>query len=176
MNASGCGSAQYELSIHIRSTGMIVKKWDDVLVCDNILHKYTGYQWYKNGFKATGATLQYYSELGGFDGDYYVAAKRTDGGTDISCVLSLHNKQLVIQTNPNPIQKNHSLKVELPFSETELFGAEMRIFDMAGKRLFTTNDVYAENDILIPYNPGIYMIQVTLYGGEVYNAKFIVIN
>ena len=59
-------------------------------------------------------------------------------------------------------------------SDAELFGAEMKIFDMAGKRLFVTNEVFAENDIFIPYNPGVYMIQVTLYGGEVYNAKFIV--
>ena len=42
------------------------------------------------------------------------------------------------------------LKVEVPFSDAELFGAEMKIFDMAGKRLFVTNEVFAENDIFIP--------------------------
>lgn len=174
INPTGCKSSEHEVTISVRSKGMIVQKWNDVLICDNILHKYVGYQWYKNGFKATGATLQYYSELGGFDGDYHVVAKRTDGGTDVSCVLSLHNKQYVIKTNPNPVNKNQMLKVEVPFSDAELFGAEMKIFDMAGKRLFVTNEVFAENDIFIPYNPGVYMIQVTLYGGEVYNAKFIV--
>ncbi len=65
------------------------------------------------------------------------------------------------------------LKRSFRFPDAELL-AEMKIFDMAGKRLFVTNEVFAENDIFIPYNPGVYMIQVTLYGGEVYNAKFIV--
>ncbi|HRS68070.1 MAG TPA: PKD domain-containing protein [Paludibacteraceae bacterium] len=172
-NAAGCQSGEYLVSFGIHRDNMIVQMWDDVLICDNSSHEFTAYQWYKNNQRVTGASLQYYSELGGFYGDYYVVAYTTTGQAIASCVLTLNTKQNIALA-PSPIKSNQVLRVVVPFTEDQLFGSELEIFDAIGRSIYSSPDVNAENDILIQSPPGVYLVRVRMHTGEIFTEKFVV--
>ena len=172
-NATGCQSGEYVVSFGIHRDNMIVQMWDDVLICDNSSHEFTAYQWYKNNQRVTGASLQYYSELGGFYGDYYVVAYTASGQAIASCVITLNTKQN-IAIAPSPIKSNQILRVAVPFTEEQLFGSELEIFDAIGRSIYHSLEVNAENDVLIKSPPGVYLVRVRMHTGEVFTEKFVV--
>ena len=172
-NATGCQSGEYLVSFGIHRDNMIVQMWDDVLICDNSSHEFTAYQWFKNNQRVTGASLQYYSELGGFYGDYYVVAYTTSGEAIASCVITLNTKQNIALA-PSPIKSNQVLRVVVPFTEDQLFGSELEIFDAIGRSIYRSPDVNGENDVLIQSPPGVYLVRVRMHTGEVFTEKFVV--
>ena len=172
-NAEGCESAIYTVMFAVHRDNMIVLMWDDVLICDNSSHEFVAYQWYKDNQRITGATLQYYSELGGFSGDYYVVAYNAAGVGIASCVMSLNTKT-GMAVAPNPIKRNHMLRVGIPLTDEQLFGTSLEIFDAVGRLIYQSSEVNAENDILIQSPPGVYLIRVRTYEGTMFTEKFVV--
>lgn len=171
-NANGCGSGNYNVKFNV-GEDLMEEMWDDVLICKDLNHEYTGYQWFRNGERITGANLQYYCEVGGFSGDYYVVAYRADGSEISSCAKSYASKQNVA-VSPNPLKRHQTLHVVLPFSMDVLFGSQLEIVDAVGRTIFTLDKVEAENGIVINYPPGVYMVRVRMQSGEVFAEKFVV--
>ncbi len=172
-NPNGCQSVGYNVSFTI-GIDLIQEVWDDVIICDNQNQEFDGYQWYRNGERITGATLQYYSELGGFSGEYYVVAyNKTTGLATASCVKSYDNKQN-IAISPNPLSRNQTLRVAIPFSTDVLFGAQIEIVDAIGRVIYRMDKVENINDIFVTYPDGVYMVRVRFQTGEVLTEKFVV--
>ena len=171
-NGNGCESGFYDLSFSV-GEDMVEEIWDDVLICNDQNNEFVSYQWYKNGERITGAQSQYYSELGGFSGDYYVVAYRNAHSSVTSCVKSYDNKQSVA-ISPNPLKRHQTLRVVLPFSTDVLFGSRLEIVDAIGRTLYTNDKVEAENGIVIDYPAGVYMVRISMQSGEVITEKFVV--
>ncbi len=171
-NGNGCESGFYDLSFSV-GEDMVEEIWDDVLICNDQNNEFVIYQWYKNGERITGAQSQYYSELGGFSGDYYVVAYRNANSSVTSCVKSYDNKQSVA-ISPNPLKRHQTLRVVLPFSTDVLFGSRLEIVDAIGRTLYTNDKVEAENGIVIDYPAGVYMVRISMQSGEVITEKFVV--
>ncbi len=171
-NGNGCESGFYDLSFSV-GEDMVEEIWDDVLICNDQNNEFVTYQWYKNGERITGAQSQYYSELGGFSGDYYVVAYRNANSSVTSCVKSYDNKQSVA-ISPNPLKRHQTLRVVLPFSTDVLFGSRIEIVDAIGRTLYTNDKVEAENGIVIDYPAGVYMVRISMQSGEVITEKFVV--
>ena len=171
-NANGCSSSDYTVKFNV-GEDLVEEMWDDVLICKDQNSEYTGYQWFRNGERITGANLQYYSELGGFNGDYYVVAYRADGSEVSSCAKSYASKQNVA-ISPNPIKRHQTLHVVLPFAMDVLFGSQLEIVDAIGRTIFTLDKVEAENGVVVNYPPGVYMVRVRMQSGEVFTEKFVV--
>ena len=117
--------------------------------------------------------MQYDSEMGGVYGDYYVVAYTTSGEAIASCVITLNTKQNIALA-PSPIKSNQVLRVVVPFTEDQLFGSELEIFDAIGRSIYRSPDVNGENDILIQSPPGVYLVRVRMHTGEVFTEKFVV--
>jgi len=66
---------------------IVYRKWQDFLFCDNGELDQVSYQWYRDDEKLIGETNQFLFVAGGFDtmSSYYVAIKRQDGTTVITC-------------------------------------------------------------------------------------------
>ncbi len=171
-NANGCGSADYRVKFYV-GQDLIEEAWTDVLMCKDLNHEFTSYQWYRNGDRITGANLQYYSETGGFNGDYYVVAYRNDSSEVTSCSKSVTTKQNV-GISPNPVQRYSKLQVEVPFTIDELFGARLEVVDAIGRTIYVLDKVDAENSLFVSYPAGVYMVRVSLTNGEVFTEKFVV--
>ncbi len=171
-NGNGCESGFYDLTFSV-GEDMIEEAWDDVLICNDKNNEFVAYQWYKNGERITGAVEQYYSELGGFGGDYYVVAYRNSNSSITSCVKSYNNKQNVT-ISPNPLKRHQTLRVMLPFSAEVLFGSRIEIVDAIGRMLYINDNVEAETGIVIDYPAGVYMVRISMQSGEVITEKFVV--
>lgn len=175
-NDNGCVGTQKSVQIEVLKDNMIVLKWDDVLICDNISQEYTAYQWYKNNRIISGAFLQYYSETGGFDGEYYVIATRHDGSKQKSCPLFFQKQQVQAQItmHPNPVQRFDNANLYIPYSDDQLIGASVTIHDMAGRVIERRDDVTSQMKVQATYPAGMYLIMVNLTDGTKATIKFII--
>ena len=90
-----------------------------------------------------------------------------------SCTKSYDNKQ-GMSVSPNPLKRNQILRVGLPFAVDVLFGSNLEIVDAIGRVVFRLDRVENENDILINYPAGVYMVRVHMQSGEVITEKFVV--
>ena len=100
-----CGSAKSKpITIKISSANMLVEKWNDVILVNNITEEYIGYQWYKDGRIINGAKEQFYQEIGGLNGCYSVELRLKVGGRMRSCVRCAYktSKSGEIYVYPNP--------------------------------------------------------------------------
>ncbi|NWL03354.1 hypothetical protein DM790_21215 [Flavobacterium collinsii] len=154
--------------IEVSQSGLITQQWADVLLFDNKSNSFTSYQWYKNGNAVSGATRQYYSENQPLNGTYYVIARNTNGSSIKSCPIettgTAFSKNLKI--HPNPVRPTNEFTLECDFSESQLNGAEITIFDITGKLVQTITNVKAQNQITAPSQAAIYVVVLSLSNGQ----------
>ena len=136
--------------------------------------EYTAYKWYKNNSIISCAFLQYYSETGGFDGEYYVIATRHDGSKQKSCPLFFQKQQVQAQItmHPNPVQRFDNANLYIPYSDDQLIGASVTIHDMAGRVIGRRDDVTSQMKVQATYPAGMYLIMVNLTDGTKATIKF----
>ena len=175
INDNGCVGNISNATINILLDNMIVLKWDDVLICDNIHHLYAEYQWYKNDRIISGASMQYYSETGGFNGEYYVVATKHDGTKHQSCPVFFQTAYAPqISMSPNPVQRFASVNLIIPFTTEELEGAYLTIHDMTGRLIEQSKEVSSSMNMPVAYPAGMYMLVVHLKDGTTKGLKFLV--
>jgi hypothetical protein len=127
----------YPVTVRVNMSNTIVEqRWDDVLVCNNNPvnnggYNFVSYQWYKNGAPISGATGQYYNEVGGLNGEYYLWIKDDQGNEYFTCP-QLYSNEVSISVYPNPATVNQEITIELPFTPEELEGAVLDIYDAKG--------------------------------------------
>lgn len=152
----------------VSQEGLISQQWEDVLVFDNSSENFVSWQWYRNGSLVSGATKQYYAEDGVLNGTYYVEAKDRNGVVITSCPLSVsgvsYSKSMVLL--PNPVAGSQDFKVRLDYSASQLNGAVLSIYDLSGRELSRTETVSQETLMQAPGQPGLYMVILTLSGGN----------
>ena len=154
-------------------TVIISKKWNDVLVCNNIEKLFSSYQWYKNDVAITGETKQYYQEIGGLNGSYYVKVITTDGNTGVSNNINVTTSAKSIKAYPNPAADNQSFRLEIKATEEDLKEAQLTIVSLSGQVVLQDSNLQPQM-LLNGLSKGCYIIHVLLTNGEQLNEKLMI--
>ena len=167
----------FEFSIKL-SKDYLVKKFDDVILCDNSSNRFTTYQWYKNGQPIPGATSQFYNDLTGLDGLYSLLVGTKDGAVLWSCEQEFHspiNKKAIISAYPNPARSSEPFTVKVTnLTDQDLKGAVMRIYSIQGSLIQTLYEVKQINSVKLPF--GEYIGTVITTDQKKYTYKILVVN
>jgi len=162
--------------IEISQSGLVIQQWANVLFFDNKSNNYVAWQWYKNGVAVSGATRQYYSELLPLNGTYYVISKDKNGNSIKSCPIettgTIFTKKIKIY--PNPVKPGGEFTLECDFSESQLNGSEVVIYDITGKLVQTISNVKAKNQIIAPSQVALYVIVLKLADGQLKTINLLV--
>ncbi|KAF2341926.1 MBG domain-containing protein [Flavobacterium tistrianum] len=162
--------------IEISQSGLVIQQWANVLFFDNRSNNYVAWQWYKNGAAISGATRQYYSEVLPLNGTYHVIAKDKNGNSIKSCPIestgTVFSKKIKIY--PNPVRPGSEFTLECDFSESQLSGSEVVIYDIAGKLVQTISNVKAKNQITAPSQTALYIVVLKLADGQLKTINLLV--
>ncbi|WP_171805052.1 MBG domain-containing protein [Paludibacter propionicigenes] len=173
----GIESAAYEFQFVVNvSSDYIVKKFDDVVLCDNSNNRFTAYQWYKDGIAIQGATEQFYCDPAGLVGSYSVEVTTKDGQKIKTCQKPFNSPvKKSVKAYPNPVQINQEVTVQMSgFDNIELKGAKLTVVDMKGNLIHRSNKVEASNSLSLPPVSGVYAGHVVTANGTDYVFKVIV--
>ncbi|MEI6143028.1 MAG: T9SS type A sorting domain-containing protein [Mariniphaga sp.] len=162
-----------EASIQLLITAKTGRKWNDVIVCDNKDEIYNSYQWYKNDIPISGATKQYYQEVGGLKGNYYVKVTTADGRTGYSkgMQITLTGKSLVVYPSPTP--NRQEFNIEINALESDLLDAKLSVSTMTGAVVIQKTDLQ-QRMTLDGLPGGVYLVQVRFVNGESITQKLMV--
>jgi len=162
--------------IEISQSGLVIQQWANVLFFDNKSNNYVAWQWYKNGAAVSGATRQYYSEVQPLNGSYYVIAKDKNGNSIKSCPIETTGTVFTrkIKIYPNPVRPSSEFTLECDFSESQLNGSEVLIYDIAGKLVQTISNVKAKNQIIAPSQTALYIVVLKLADGQLKTINLLV--
>ncbi len=167
----------FEFTIKL-SKDYIVKKFDDVILCDNSSNRFTAYQWYKNGQPIPGATGQFYNDESGLDGLYSLQVSTKEGAVLWSCDQEIHSpkfKNATISAYPNPAKSSEPFTVKITeLNDQDLRGAVMRIYNVLGALVQTINEVKQVNSVKLPF--GEYIGTVTTSDQKRFTYKITVVN
>lgn len=157
----------FEFTVNVSSKN-IVTKYDILLIFNNSNHRFSGFQWIKNGKVITGATKQFYEDPAGLKGSYSLKLKTVNGQTLFTCPKYLNlKKQSNIGLFPNPIKINTSRTVRLyGLKNSELQNANLKIYDTSGKCIFENQP--SESPFELPLKAGLYMGHLRTKENEYY--------
>lgn len=150
----------------------IYRKWDDVLICDNSSNMFVAYQWYKNDVPVTGETKQFYSEIGGLNGRYYVMAQVENGNWEKSNIIECSNAAK-LRVNPTIFKKNEKCVVSVN-TDDEPAEICLGIFDVMG-RMVKKIDLPNNTATVKLENTGMYVVKVMGTNEVVGPVKIIVV-
>jgi len=162
--------------IEVSHSGLVTQQWANVLFFDNKSNNYVAWQWYKNGAAVSGATRQYYSEVLPLNGTYYVIAKDKNGNSIKSCPIETTGTVFTkkIKIYPNPVKPGAEFTLECDFSDSQLNGSEVVIYDITGKLVQTISNVKAKNEIIAPSQAALYVIVLKLANGQLKTINLLV--
>jgi len=177
-NVYGVESSGYDFQFIVNvSASNVVKKFDDVVVCDNSTNRFTAYQWYKNGVAIPGATKQFYSESGGLVGVYSVEVTTLDGQKLKTCDKVFNSPQIQqVKAYPNPLKLNQDLNVKIEgLDNNELKNAKLTIMDIGGNQVYRSEKVESNNllNLLLP-SQGVYIGHIVTDTGKNLEFKLVV--
>jgi len=170
-------SAPYPFEFKINlSSNYIIKKFDDVILCDNSSNRFTGYQWFKDGVAIEGATDQFYADPKGLVGSYSVELITIDGQKLNSCEKSFNSPvSKSVKAYPNPVKTNNDITVQMSgFDNSELKNAKLTLFDTNGNLIYRLDKVETVNSFNLISIPGVCIGHVTTITGKNYAFKVIV--
>ena len=127
-----CGREKSQnISIDASGANVLVEKWHDVILVDNSSRQFVGYQWYRDEILLSGATEQFYQEVGGLNGCYSVELRLATNGSIRSCQRCAYKtrKEKFISVYPNPAIN------QLTINNEQLITGNIEIYDIVGKLL-----------------------------------------
>ncbi len=134
----GCCEVIRSAEVEVDENHLYVEqKWGDVLAVNNVTDEYVAYQWYRNDspIRREG-TSQYYTDIYGLNGDYYVIAYREDGTFIQSCPVSFERERVFdVKVFPNPAAIGESIYVEMIDNMNESY--EIKLVDSYGRVIRT---------------------------------------
>lgn len=181
---ASCESDIHHLQISVSLDGYLHQKWNDVIVVDNSGAKpgkpltFVTYQWYRNGQKVDGATLQHIYEPDGLSHVYYAVLTSSDGTRYRTCDFYPQPAAVApseqIKVYPVPVRKGEELLVELPFAAELLHGGTLEICNAQGVRVYEAAPAAALTIVGEQFAQGIYLARFVDSTGHEHTAKFIV--
>ena len=156
--------------------GILIEKWNDVILVDNSSEEYVAYQWYRDGNILPNATNQFYQELGGLKGCYSVELRRNDGKKEFSCERCFDKTTKTLSIYPNPIKQNEPIQI-VYFDENKdnKEHLSVHLYTMGGKLLKSKQLNYGKHEIdTYGLAPGIYLLQLTTSNNQTQNKKIVV--
>lgn len=155
-------------TVSVSQSGLIVQHWSDALFSDNKNKNFVAWQWYKNGSVIVNATHQYYSENQALNGTYYLIATDNNGKSIKSCPIVLTGTVYAksLKVFPNPARALNEFILECDFSESQLNGATITVFNITGTLVQTISNVKAQNKITAPSQSGVYIVMLSLTSGK----------
>lgn len=160
-------SIDIEIGICLDPSGIVVQKWNDVLLVNNFGDKYNadGYQWYRNDEPIKGATGQYYSvgnketDILDFSSIYYVRLVTAEGDTLYTCPITPVPQSQTFKAYPNPVNKGGVLTIESSDQDNE--PTVIRIVNLKGQVLRSFTSTERTISIQMPSEQGFYLVKVT---------------
>jgi|GEM_PF-2499425 len=161
-------SIDVEVGLCINPSGIIVQKWNNILLVDNYEGKYNpeGYQWYLNHEPLPDAVGQYYSagdkktDLLDFTGSYYVRLVTAEGETFYTCPMTPVDEANELKAYPNPVSPGNELTIQRA-AGIGTFPVTIQVFHLSGQ-LIETHTVKDEHflSVKMPSVRGVYLVKV----------------
>ncbi len=177
----GTVSEKYKFEITINYPKSYIKTmFTDVVFIDNAEGKFVEYQWYKDGKKLDGETMQFYNDKNGINGYYNADLKTTDGKMFKVCGVQLNNvnvsttKSLAKKAEiyPNPAKASQPINIRLiNFTESDINAANMYVFNSLGNKVLQRSNLAEEFSIVLP--KGNYTVSI-IYNQQRISFKLIV--
>ena len=151
--------------------GLMFRKWDNVLFINNHDSLYVAYQWYKNGVKLEGDTLQriytglvkmagtpdiYHCELTFADGTKDLTCKHTFDECPSSAEASKQIDETSVSVRPTRVAAGAAVTVSKTTEEAMM--ATLRT--ITGQLIRTAELRDSESTMLMPSNAGVYLLQL----------------
>ncbi|HEY5590074.1 MAG TPA: leucine-rich repeat protein [Paludibacter sp.] len=158
-------------------TPTIIKKWNDVLICDDHLNNFETFQWYKNDVAIEGSTQQYYYNPKGLNGDYLVVASNRQGKLGVSNII--HSDSLSTESIMSIFSKDlngssqTTIHINLPNNELNLFN--VAIYTVKGEQVCIIKDLQEINYVKLKGDE-IYFVQLITNSGFVKESKKLIAN
>ena len=151
------------------------QKWDDVLICDNSSKEFVAYQWYKNDMPIAGETGQYYSEVGGLNGSYYVMAQNAAGDWGMSNVIVCAGRaEIGLKVTPSIVKKNEKCVVSIHRPEGNEEVVYLNVYNAMGQMVRRLEMMGSSVELEFD-NSGPYFIKAVGLKDNVESEKVIVI-
>lgn len=162
-------------SVPIGIIPVIIRKWNDVLICTNLNNKIDKYQWYKGTTPLTGETQDQFYWAKNQSGAYQVLTTDKDGCKNYSNIIQIGSGSKSLTAFPNPVREN----VTIDLNDEPTGKAVISVFSEIGVKVleFETEKEF-ENLIhelsVETLDEGIYFIRVTIDKVNVYSTKIVV--
>lgn len=174
---SGC-AADTTINIRVRLDGYVLSKFDRILYIDNSQQKalhFKTFQWYKDGKKIDGATLNYYDEDGAtLTGKYEVEMTTEDGKLFHSCPVQMPQATAIDDLTSGepaiyPVPAEAGKPVTILTS-----GGTITIYTCTGEMLMQTAGTDEHLIIEAPQTKGLYYVQIQGRDGQRKTEKLLV--
>ena len=156
----GTVSQKYQFEINVNYSSKYIKsKFTDVVFISNAEGQFAEYQWYKDGKKLEGETMQFYNDLNGVKGFYSADVVTVEGkklkvcGVQLNAVDVPETKVLAKRGEiyPNPAKASQPINIRLVnFNEEEIATAYMFVFNSLGNRVLQRSHLSEEFTIELP--------------------------
>lgn len=158
------------------SNKLIVRLWNDVVLCDNAGNSFTAYQWYKDGSLIEGATNQYYQDPALAKGTYSLDVWTLEEDKHSVCPKTFLGQEppFSFSVTPNPAKAGEPLALVISgMSKEELENATLFVFDANGILALTKKG--PDNVVKTTLEkPGVYTLKLNTGGGSVATRKLVV--
>jgi hypothetical protein len=174
---AGIESAKYPFHFTVNvSSSYIVQIFNDVATCNNAGNRFVAYQWYKDGVAISGATKQFYSEVGGLNGLYSIRLITADGQVLFTCPKQLSSTSLKgVKVYPNPVNADQPFTVETAgFDGLELEGSTLSLYTAQGICVYKSSKVDRQNLVNLTLSSQMYIGRLTTKDGVDYVFKVII--
>lgn len=173
----GMSSPMLKVKFYVSmGSGVIKRKWNDVLVCSNPDSLFVAYQWYHNNEKMEGETSQYISVLTGVEGTYSLDVVTIYGDTFHICGkdFELLLPEFSISAYPVPAVANKEFTIQVyGLNKNQLSKAKLVVYSVDGVVKFKDLDgIEEKNALSLPI--GEYVAVVTVENGLSANCKILV--
>ena len=161
-------------SIKLCFSPIIVMKWDDVLICNNVDSMIVNYQWYNGSDPIPGADKQYYL-TSKIPGDYRVRTIDKNGCIAMSNEISIAATKS-FSLYPNPVHRSFTIKL----TDDPIGQVKIRIYSLNGSEVSCINTEKSDYEFIqeIPsdlLDEGQYIVHVLVEDIDLYISKIIVI-
>jgi len=155
----------------------ILMKWNDVLYVNNTDNRFVRFQWHKDGQPITQhGTSVYYTDPNGLNGRYFVRAYMSPTAYEESCEIYFNSSESasLLKIYPTIVPQHEYLTVESNEVGETYIGASIELYDMSGRKVYSTRATSSKVEIPMSLSSGSYVVHVQAVSGKKTVHKIIV--